>query len=361
MSGQKIVARKMKKNLNVQSLVDGYFQAYNAARLNEACQLLTQKMLNSKNNVTMGLTIAGALTPAGISGMVVSMMEAGFIDFIISTGANLYHDLHFALGLDPRKGALDIDDATLWNNGIVRIYDTYLGADTLIKTDKFVENILAFDEDRPRGAVSSSALHNYIGHKILKKTPHPENSILAQAARLNIPVYTSSPGDSTFGMNLASYIFDGRDLTVDPNLDVLETTAIVLAAKENGVIILGGGSPKNFYMQTQPMLWECLGIEKGGHDYFIQITMDSPQWGGLSGATPSEAVSWGKVNMEELKNTVVVYTDSTIASPILFSYALSKARPRKQKNLFLKREKIMGKLRKEQKGIYWWPDYEKSR
>ncbi len=359
LSGRKITAKKMKKNLSVQGLVDDYFQSYNAARLNEACQLLTQKMLNPKKDVTMGLTMAGALTPAGISGMVVSMMEAGFIDFIIATGANLYHDVHFALGLDPRKGAFEIDDATLWNNGIVRIYDTYLGADTLIKTDKFVEDILAFDEDRPRGPVSSSVLHNYIGHKILKKTPHPENSILAQAARLNIPVYTSSPGDSTFGMNLASYIFDGRDLTVDPNLDVLETTAIVLAAKENGVIILGGGSPKNFYMQTQPMLWECLGIEKGGHNYFIQITMDSPQWGGLSGATPSEAVSWGKINPNELKNTIVVYADTTLASPILFSYAISKAKKRKLKNLYLKREELLAKLKKENKGIYWWPDYDK--
>jgi len=357
--GQLVTIKKLKKNLTIVALVENHFQSYNSGRLNEACQLLTQKMLNPKKDVTIGLTMAGALTPAGISGMVVSMMEQGFVDFIIATGANLYHDVHFALGLELRKGSWEIDDGTLWNNGIVRIYDTYLGADTLIKTDKFVEDILAFDEDRPTGAVSSSVLHNYIGRKILEKAPHPEISILAQAAIMNVPIYTSSPGDSTFGMNLASYIFDGRTLTIDPNLDVLETTGIVFDAKENGVIVLGGGSPKNFYMQTQPMLWECLGIEKGGHDYFIQITMDSPQWGGLSGATPSEAVSWGKVNMKELKNTVVVYSDTTIAAPILFSYAISKAKPRKLKKLYLKREKMMGKLRKEQKGIYWWPDYER--
>lgn len=359
LAGRKIKAVELKRNLKVQDLVDNYFQAYNAARLNEACRLLTQKILRRENDVTICLTMAGALTPAGMSGMIVSMMKAGFVDFIISTGANLYHDLHFALGLHLRKGSFSIDDATLWKNGIVRIYDTYLGADTLIKTDSFIEKILVFDKEAPRGAISSSELHNYIGRKVLKAAKSPEVSILAQAAKFDIPVYTSSPGDSGFGMNLASYVPDGISLTVDPNLDVLETSAIVMCAKQNGAIILGGGSPKNFYMQTQPMLWECLGIEKGGHDYFIQITMDSPQWGGLSGATPSEAISWGKININELKNTVVVYADVTLAAPILFSYALTKAKPRKQKKLYPRREEFMGRLRKKQKGLYWWPDYDK--
>ncbi len=359
LSGKQVKARELKKNLSVSDLVENYFNAYNSARLNEACQLLSQKMLLPGNNVTMGLTIAGALTPAGMSGMIVSMMKAGFVDFIVSTGANLYHDVHFALGLDLRKGSFTIDDATLWKHGVIRIYDTFLGADTLIKTDAFLEQILAFDKDALRGTVSSCELHHYIGQKILKKAKNPEVSILAQAAKLNIPIYTSSPGDSGFGMNLASYVPDGITLTIDPNTDVLETAAIVMCAKQNGAIILGGGSPKNFYMQTQPMLWECLGIERGGHDYFIQITMDAPQWGGLSGATPAEAVSWGKININELKNTVVVYADTTIAAPILFSYALTKAKPRKQKQLYLKRTKFMGQLKKEQKGLYWWPEYDK--
>ena len=203
-----------------------------------------------------------------------------------------------------------------------------------------------------------------MGRRLLSDSPNPEVSILAQAAKYNIPVYTSSPGDSTLGMDLAVYnkathkelVRKGQiDTHINPTLDVLETTAIVLGAKQNGAIILGGGSPKNFYMQTQPYLWECLGIEKGGHDYFIQITMDSPQWGGLSGATPSEAVSWGKINPDELKNTVVVYSDITLAVPILFSYAIEKATPRKQKNLYSKRDKLVYDLEKEssKKPLTW--------
>lgn len=373
LQGQKISARKLKKNLTVTSLVQDYFQAYNSARLNEACRLLSERMLMKKNNTTIGLTLAGALTPAGMSGMVVSMMQKGFIDFIIATGANLYHDTHFALNFPLYKGMWQIDDATLWKHGVVRIYDIFLTTETLLNTDKFTQEIL-LDKEAPRGAISSSEFHYYIGKKLLQEARSPEGSILAQAAKLNIPVYTSSPGDSTYGMDLANFNkainreFTRKgaiDLHINSNLDVIETAAIVMGAEKNGAILLGGGSPKNFYMQTQPFLWECLGIEKGGHDFFIQVTMDSPQWGGLSGATPSEAVSWGKINPNELKNTVVVYADITIAVPILFSYALDMAKPRQQKNLYLKKKELVKEMEKaaKNKPVTWTADklYEKHK
>lgn len=363
LSGKKIVAKKLTKGLGVSDLVENYFQAYNSARLNESCRLLAERMLDPKRDVTIGITIAGAMTPAGMSGMIVSMMENGFIDFIIATGANLYHDMHFALNFPLHKGTWTIDDTTLYNHGVVRIYDVFLTTDTLLNTDKYTQIIL-LDKQAPRGAISSSEFYNYLGQWLLSDSPNPDVSILAQAAKYNIPVYTSSPGDSTHGMDLAIYnkgihkkLERGGaiDLHIDPNLDVKETAAIVLAAKENGAIILGGGSPKNFYMQTQPFLWECVGVEKGGHDYFIQITMDSPAWGGLSGATPSEAVSWGKINPNELRNTIVVYSDITLAAPILFSYAIEKAKPRRQKNLYLKLPKLLYGIEKEikKKPLTW--------
>src|SRR3989338_9397648 len=361
--GKKISSLKLKKGLLVSELVENYYQAYNSARLSEACRLLSEKMLKIRDDTTIGVTIAGALTPAGMSGLFVSMMEKGFIDFIIATGANLYHDTHFALNFPLHKGTWQIDDATLYKHGVVRIYDIFLTTDTLLKTDKWTQKVL-LDKKAPRGVISSSEFHNYIGKRLLETAPNPDVSILAQAAKYNIPVYTSSPGDSTYGMDLANFNKSRHkglerkgsiDLHINPNWDVVETVAIVNAAKKNGAILLCGGSPKNFYMQTQPYLWECLGIERGGHDYFIQVTMDSPQWGGLSGATPQEAVSWGKINPDELKNTVVVYSDVTIAVPILFSYALEKAKIRKQKNLYQKREKSMKSLRKEarRKPINW--------
>ena len=363
---KEIISRKLRKGLSVSDLVGDYFQAYNSARLGEACRLLTEKMLSPKNNTTIGLTLAGALTPAGMSGMVVSMMEKGFIDFIIATGANLYHDTHFALNYPLYKGTWQVDDGKLWDHGIVRIYDIFMTTDTLLNTDKWTQKVL-LEKDAPRGAISSREFHYYLGKKLLKEAPNPEVSILAQAAKYNVPVYTSSPGDSTYGMDLANFnkqvnrqfARQGEiDLHINPNRDVSETAAIVMGAKKNGAILLGGGSPKNFYMQTQPYLWECLGIDKGGHDFFIQITMDSPQWGGLSGATPSEAVSWGKINPDELQNTVVVYADTTIATPILFSYAFEKAKARPRKELYKRMDKLVYNLEKEtaKKPVTWTAD-----
>jgi len=364
--GKRIAAPKLKKGLKVTELIDTYFQAYNSARLSEACRLLTEKMLKPSNDTTIGITVAGALTPAGMSGMIVSMMEKGFIDFVIATGANLYHDTHFALNFPLYKGTWQIDDTVLYKHGVVRIYDIFLTTDTLLNTDKWTQKVL-LDPRAPRGVISSSEFHNYLGKCLLRDAPNPEISILAQAAKYNVPVYTSSPGDSTYGMDLTNFNKARHkglerkgsiDLHINPNWDVMETVSIVNAAKKNGAILLGGGSPKNFYMQTQPYLWECLGIERGGHDFFIQMTMDSPQWGGLSGATPQEAVSWGKINPNELQDTVVVYADTTLATPLLFSYAIEKAAPRKKKNLYLKIDKLVYNLEKEikDKPVSWTAD-----
>ena len=149
-----------------------------------------------------------------------------------------------------------------------------------------------------------------------------------------MPIYTSSPGDSSIGMNVAYHeLINDSSLMIDPNKDVNEVCALVLAGQRNGCIILGGGSPKNFYLQAQPTLWEVYGIPKGGNDYFIQITTDQVVWGGLSGATPAEAVSWGKVNPGVLPDTVVAYCDSTIAFPLFCEYAIGSPngrRPRKE-------------------------------
>jgi deoxyhypusine synthase len=147
-------------------------------------------------------------------------------------------------------------------------------------------------------------------------------------------------------MNVAAMKLRGGETTVDPDLDVLQSTAIVYDAKVNGVVILGGGSPKNFYLQTQPTLWQILDLNRGGHEYVLQISTDSPQWGGLSGATPSEAISWGKVQANMMKNHVVVYSDTTIAAPVVFSYALATRKKRKPKRLFRRLPEMYETLRK---------------
>ncbi len=342
LGGERIHANRIEPGISAADLIDSSFQAYNAGRLSEAAHLYAGRMLDPEQDVTVCLTIAGAMTPAGVGGAIITLMERGAIDFMVSTGANLYHDIHHALNFALHRGSFKLDDPDLHEAGVIRIYDVLFRDEVLLDTDRFLREIFTTFPQRP---MSTAELHYLIGQKLLELGVAPEQSVLAMAARWNIPIYTSSPGDSSIGMNLARNQLDGSALTIDPLYDVHETTAIVQAATRNGVIILGGGSPKNFYLQTQPQLWEVLGINKGGHDYFIQITQDAPHWGGLSGATPSEAVSWGKIKPELLSDTVVVYADTTLAFPLLAAYAVTRAAPRPRRELYARREELLRDLR----------------
>jgi deoxyhypusine synthase len=297
-------------------------------------------------DATIALTVTGAMAPAGVGGAIQAMLEAGFVDLVVATGANLYHDFHFALRLPVVQGHFQVDDRELYRAGIERIYDVFITEDSLLDTDAFVREALEKAPARLRGRISTPDLHNYLGHLLLQHAPRPEKSWVATAARLEVPIFTSSPGDSSIGMNVAAMKLRGGETTIDPDLDVLHSTAIVFDAKVNGVVILGGGSPKNFYLQTQPTLWQILDLNRGGHEYVLQISTDSPQWGGLSGATPSEAISWGKVQANMMKNHVVVYADSTLAAPLAFAHALSTRKRRKPKRLFRRLPALYQALRR---------------
>jgi deoxyhypusine synthase len=324
---------RLRPKMSVEDLVDVYRRAgaFNGGRLAEGCDLFG-RMIDS--GATIALTVTGAMSPAGMGGAIQAMIEAGFVDLVIATGANLYHDLHFALKLPVVQGHFQVDDRELYRAGIERIYDVFITEDSLLDTDAFVREALEKAPRALRARISTPQLHHYLGHLVLQNAALPEKSWVATAARYDVPVFTSSPGDSSIGMNVAAMKLRGGETTIDPDLDVLHSTAIVYDAKLNGVVILGGGSPKNFYLQTQPTLWQILDLNRGGHEYVLQISTDSPQWGGLSGATPSEAISWGKVQANMLKNHVVVYSDATVAAPLVFAYALSNRKKRKPKRLY---------------------------
>jgi deoxyhypusine synthase len=332
----------------VRQLVDEGFQAFNAGRLSEACHVFTDKMLDPSSDTTIGLTVAGALTPAGLGGCMIELIERGLVDFVISTGANLYHDLHYALNFTLHRGSPFLDDVELHEDGVIRIYDVLFPAQVLLDTDAYVCEFLArqsFD-----GPISSATLHYALGQDLIARSPGCEAySVVASAAAAGVPIYTSSPGDSSIGMNIASHeLLHGGGCTIDPSRDVNEVAAIMLHGTRNGCLILGGGSPKNFYLQGQPTLWEIYGIPKGGNDYFIQITTDQVVWGGLSGATPSEAVSWGKVNPGVLSDTVVAYCDSTIAFPILCEYVVGSEHGRRElRRLVHRRDAMVAELKRQ--------------
>ncbi len=332
----------------VADLVDNAFQAYNAARLREAAALFAGKMLPRRGLV--GLTLTGALTPAGLGkSCLVPLIQAGFVDWIVSTGANLYHDLHFGLDMRLRRGSPFLDDVALRDHEIIRIYDVLFDYGVLLDTDAFVRQCIAAEEfQRPMG---SDEFHYRLGryvHEREQRLGRQDSSVLAAAYRARVPVFTSSPGDSSIGMNIAAMALAGHGLQFDVNRDVNQTAAIVYDAKQRGltssVFIVGGGSPKNFALQTEPQIQEVLGLAEKGHDYFLQLTDARPDSGGLSGATPAEAVSWGKVDPRKLPDAVVCYGDSTISLPLITAYALEKVKPRKPKCLVDQRDRLLARL-----------------
>jgi deoxyhypusine synthase len=348
LSGQVIRYYRPRGSADLRQLIDEGFQAFNAARIGEACRIFTDKMLLPEHDTTIALTVAGALTPAGLGGCVVELMDRGLVDFVISTGANLYHDLHYALNFTLHRGSPFVNDVELYEQGVIRIYDVLFPAEVLLETDAYVRDFLV--RCGLNGPVSTAELHYRLGVDLMARHPGCEGySVVAAAAAAGVPIYTSSPGDSSIGMNVAFHeLVNDSSLMIDPNRDVNEVCAIILAGKKNGCVILGGGSPKNFYLQGQPTLWEIYRIPKGGNDYFIQFTTDQVVWGGLSGATPSEAVSWGKVNPGVLPDTVVAYCDSTIAFPLFSEYVVGSAHGRRpRKELVHKREELVAALKTE--------------
>ena len=351
LGGARIEPRRVDGAETITELIDGTFLAYNAARLREGAQLFTRKMLEP--DVTVGMTLTGALTPAGLGiAVLIPLIEAGFVDWIISTGANLYHDAHFGLGLAMHRGDTRTSDVTLREEGVVRIYDIFFDFHVLLSTDAFFRQIMRAPEfQRP---MSSAEFHYLCGKYVQEREKAlgiGQRSLLSAAYACGVPIYTSSPGDSSIGMNVAALALEGRKLVLDPNKDVNETAAIVLGAKrghgKSAILIAGGGSPKNFALQTEPQIQEVLGIDERGHDYFLQITDARPDTGGLSGATPGEAVSWGKIDPDRLPDAVVCYTDSTIALPLLASYALANRKPRKPRRLMDQLPRLMRALEKE--------------
>src|SRR5256885_16943607 len=330
--GPTIAPEPVAKGMTVEQMVDTSFLAYNAARLREGCRLFVERMLEP--DVTVGLTLSGALTPAGLGrSCLIPLLKHGFVDWMISTGANLYHDTHFGIGLTMHQGQSQVDDVELREQGIVRIFDIFFDYDVLLSTDAFFREVMRAPEFRkPMG---TAEFHHRAGRYVLEREKalgQKETSLRAQAHALDVPVYTSSPGDSPIGMNAAALSRRGDPTERDIFRDVNETAAIVHAAKKSGgksaILILGGGSPKNFALQTEPQIQEVLGIEEEGHDYFLQVTDARVDTGGLSGATPGEAVSWGKIDPDRLPDAVVCYLDSTVALPIITAYALARRQPR---------------------------------
>jgi deoxyhypusine synthase len=331
-------------------VIDEVFLSYNAGRLREACRLFAHKML--ADDTTVGLSLSGALTPAGLGiSCLVPLVEAGFVDWVISTGANLYHDTHFALGMDMHQSRPGLDDLALREHQVIRIYDIVFDYENLLGTDRFYRTLCRGEAFQR--TLGTAEFHHLVGKYLAARedeTGRRGRSLLAAAYRAAVPLFTSSPGDSSIGMNLAALQLEGSALRIDPLRDVNQSAALVYDAKrrgKSGVLILGGGSPKNFLLQTEPQIQEVLGLPESGHDYFLQVTDARPDTGGLSGATPSEAMTWGKVDPAQLPDTVTCYLDTTVALPLLTAYALAAYPPRPHRRLMDRLSEVTRRLEED--------------
>jgi len=351
LSGPRINPEPIAKGVIAADLIDQVFLSYNAGRLQKAARLYVEKMLAPE--VFVGLSLTGALTPAGLGrSVIIPLIRAGFVDWIVSTGANLYHDAHFGLGLALHQGTHEVDDRILRAEGVVRIYDILFDYSVLLETDAYFRKVMEAPEFQRD--MSTAELHFLLGKYLAAREDElkvTDSCVLSTAYRCGLPCYTSSPGDSSIGMNIAELWLRDRGPRLDVCRDVNETASIVYEAKKSGgasgVLIFGGGSPKNFMLQTEPQIQEVLGLDEAGHDYFVQVTDARPDTGGLSGATPGEAVSWGKVDPEKLPGTVVVYGDTTIIAPLLTAYALTRHEPRPLRRLYDRREAMLDRLRSD--------------
>ena len=357
LAGKRILPQPLGKDTDIVRLIDN-LDAYNGGRLRAACHLMRDKY--SQEDVTIGLSLAGALTPAGLGpSTIVPLMNHGFVDWIVATGANMYHDMHYAFNLPMFRGSHTVDDADLRAKGVTRIYDILFDyEDVLMETDRRLRRILTRPEfQKEMGTREFYYLLGKLLDEYEKENKLSQVSVLAAAYRNGIPVFTSSPGDSTIGMNIAGLellaeakgLLDKFKLKINPSIDVNDTTAIVLNAKtyekgKTAVLLIGGGSPKNFMLQTEPQIQEVLMIPEMGQDYDINITDARPDTGGLSGAPPSEAASWGKIDPEKIEETVTAYLDVTLAFPLLTAYTIQSTKPKKQKRLYDRGDELRQKL-----------------
>jgi len=341
--GKDIPHIKLDEKMTIEDLVNVFASSgFNGRQLGDAAKLYA-KMI--KEDATICLTVSGALTPVGFGGIIKTLIERGFVDWIIATGANVYHEDHFAWGLPVKQGSFNVDDMKLYENEIVRIRDIYIKFyETLEAEDQVIQKM--FGESFSDKSFTTAEFCNVMGKMSKEHSKHPEKSFITTAYDYDVPVYVSTIKDSSLALNLAVHRLAGKTYNLDFVREIIEQAAILYGSKKSGILELGGGVPKNTAQQTGPLLDQILRRNDGGQDYVIQITDARPDTGGLSGATLQEGKSWGKVQ-DAHNGMATVYADATIAFPILALYVLGNQKTRKPKRLYKKIGKLYDELKED--------------
>jgi deoxyhypusine synthase len=292
------------------------------------------------------LGIAGAGIAGGMGGMVISLLENGFIDVICSTGAQVYHDLHFAFDLPVKAISPHHDDNLLREHGDTRIYDIGIREqETLEAQDEIIRR---FVKDQytllSKGTLASWEINFFLGDWVGKTARYPERSFVATAARLGVPIFWDSLSNHSIAMNFVRTDREGYPIHTSGQKDVFDSAAIAYVAEQTGFVELGGGGPKNFIQQTGPTISQILGVDFEGADRGLQISTAVEREGSLSGCTFGEAVTWGKYRSADEDKLVQIWGEYSIIFPLLTAYVLDQCENRPAKNFISQMPSILQRL-----------------
>jgi len=323
-----IVPQKLPKGISVPDLITMMGRTCFEARNVQRAASLFQRMIDQGDTIWLG--IAGAGIAGGMGGMVISLIEAGFVNVICSTGAQVYHDLHFAFHLPVKSIHPNWDDDQLRRHGDTRIYDIGIREkETLEAQDEIIRRFVKERYDLLSGAPMSSWQFNYqLGRWVAETAPHSELSFTAAAARSGVPIFWDSLANHSIAMNLARTDYEGLPVQLSAQQDIVHSAAIAYGSEQTGFVELGGGGPKNFIQQTGPTISQILGIDFEGADRGIQIGTAVEREGSLSSCTFGEAVTWGKYQHADEANLVQVWGEYSIIFPLLAAYVTDLCQPR---------------------------------
>lgn len=284
------------------------------------CAEIYKAMLEDPRRPTIFFGLAGAMVPGGMKKVISLLVQKNMLDVLVSTGANMYHDTVEALGSHHYVGRPDVDDTQLYKHGIDRIYDTFANEKEYRAIDRKVEKLADNLAETIDSGISSRRFMKELGKFIdANGDEAKKDSIVWNCWKTGVPIFIPAFCDSSLGLAVTQHRFHAIEekrklLVLDQIADNAEIFNIKKASKRSGVIYIGGGVPKNYIQQTA-YLEDMFGVPDSGHDYGFQITTDRPEWGGLSGCTFREGMSWGKERKEG--KYVACYCDSTIALPII--------------------------------------------
>ena len=328
-----ILPQELSKTLSIPDLIRlmgrTCFEARNVYRAAE----LYRRMADQGDTIWLG--IAGAGIAGGMGGMVISLLKAGFIDVICSTGAQIYHDLHFAFDLPVKAIHPRGDDDELRRHGDTRIYDIGIREkETLEAQDAIIRRFVREQHATlGRGDISSWEFNYLLGRWAAEQAPYPERSLTIAAARSGVPIFWDSLSNHSIAMNLVRTDHEGYPLRLSAQKDILHSAAVALGSSRTGFLELGGGGPKNFIQQTGPTLSQILGVDFEGAERGIQIGTAVEREGSLSSCTFGEAVTWGKYQHADEANLVQVWGEYSVVFPLLAAYVLQVCEPRPSKSI----------------------------